>query len=112
MDKDYLTLKRASASRPSGEWDDDDYDVLADDAVVGRLMRARAAPVGWQGWGPPAIGHHEDPPPTPGYEPPREAAGAPFAKGGRRKYPRLAIGEAAGAFFRDAARQHHAGRAC
>jgi hypothetical protein len=25
-----LTLKRASASRPSGEWDDDDYDVLAD----------------------------------------------------------------------------------
>jgi hypothetical protein len=24
MDKDYLTLKRASASRPSGEWNDDD----------------------------------------------------------------------------------------
>jgi hypothetical protein len=29
MDKDYLTLKRPSAFRPSGEWNDDDYDVLA-----------------------------------------------------------------------------------
>ena len=33
MDKDYLILKRASASRPSGEWNDDD--VLADRAVNG-----------------------------------------------------------------------------
>ena len=31
MDKDYLTLRRASASRLSGEWGDDDYDALADD---------------------------------------------------------------------------------
>jgi hypothetical protein len=30
-----LLLKRASASRPSGEWNDDDYDVLADGEVVG-----------------------------------------------------------------------------
>jgi hypothetical protein len=29
MDKDYLLLKRASASRPSGQWNDDDFDVLA-----------------------------------------------------------------------------------
>jgi hypothetical protein len=29
---EYLILKRASASRPSGEWNDDDYDVLADGA--------------------------------------------------------------------------------
>ena len=35
MDKDYLVLKRASASRPSGEWNDDDFDVLADGVVVG-----------------------------------------------------------------------------
>jgi hypothetical protein len=28
VEKDYLTLKPASASRPSGEWNDDDYDVL------------------------------------------------------------------------------------
>jgi hypothetical protein len=41
-----LTLKRASASRPSGEWSDDDFDVLADGLVVGRIMNAAAAPVG------------------------------------------------------------------
>ena len=45
MDKDYLTLKRTSASRPSGEWGDDDYDVLAEGIVVGRIMQAAAAPV-------------------------------------------------------------------
>jgi hypothetical protein len=32
MDKDYLILKRASASRPSGEWSDDDFNVLAGSA--------------------------------------------------------------------------------
>jgi hypothetical protein len=37
-----LTLKRASASRPSGEWNDDDYDVLAEGDVVGRIFKARA----------------------------------------------------------------------
>jgi hypothetical protein len=31
-----LILKHASASRPSGEWNDDDFDVLAEGAVVGR----------------------------------------------------------------------------
>ena len=31
-----LILKRASANRPSGEWNDDDYDVLNDDKVVDR----------------------------------------------------------------------------
>jgi hypothetical protein len=46
MEKDYLVLKRASASRPSGEWNDDDYDVLADGVVVGRIMKAMAAPEG------------------------------------------------------------------
>src|SRR5262249_13645735 len=46
MDTDYLTLKRASASRPSGEWSDDDYDVLADGKVVGRIFKVQAAPVG------------------------------------------------------------------
>jgi hypothetical protein len=29
-----LILKRASASRSSGQWRDDDYDVLADGAVI------------------------------------------------------------------------------
>jgi hypothetical protein len=45
MEKDYLILKRASASRPSGKWNDDDYDVLADGAVVGRIFKVHAAPV-------------------------------------------------------------------
>jgi hypothetical protein len=38
-------LRRASASRPSGEWNDDDYDVLADGVVIGRIMKAAAVPV-------------------------------------------------------------------
>jgi hypothetical protein len=29
-----MIFKRASASRPSGEWNDGDYDVLADGVVV------------------------------------------------------------------------------
>jgi len=41
-----LILKRASASRPSGQWSEDDYDVIADDAVVARIMLAAAAQVG------------------------------------------------------------------
>ena len=40
MEKDYLILKRASVSRPSGQWDDEDYDVLADGEVVGRIFKA------------------------------------------------------------------------
>jgi hypothetical protein len=47
MEKDYLLLKRAVLNRPSGDWNDDDYDVLADGVVVGRIFKANAAPV-WQ----------------------------------------------------------------
>jgi hypothetical protein len=32
-----LILKRASASRPSGEWSEDDYDVLEDSVVLPAL---------------------------------------------------------------------------
>jgi len=35
-----LILKRASTSRPSSKWSDDDYDVLADGVVVGRIFYA------------------------------------------------------------------------
>jgi Rap1a immunity proteins len=42
MEKSGLILKRASASRSSGEWSDDDFDVLADGAVVGRAPGSRA----------------------------------------------------------------------
>jgi hypothetical protein len=45
MEKDYLILKRASASRTSGQWKEDDVDVLADGVVVGRIMKAAASPV-------------------------------------------------------------------
>jgi hypothetical protein len=38
-----LILKRASANRPSGEWDADDFDMVADGTVVGRIMKAVAA---------------------------------------------------------------------
>jgi len=41
-----LLLKRASASRSSGEWSESDYDVLADGVVIGGIMRAAAAPRG------------------------------------------------------------------
>ena len=85
MDKDYLVLKRASASRPSGEWSDDDYDILTDGIVVGRIMKAAAAPEGSPWLWTLAFGHHEDRTPTHGYEPTREAAMAAFAKSWRRE---------------------------
>jgi hypothetical protein len=80
-----LILKRASASRPSGEWNDDDYDVLADGVVVGRIMHAAAAPVGTPWMWTLIFGHHEDRTPTHGDESTREAAMAAFAKCWRRE---------------------------
>jgi hypothetical protein len=71
----HLILKRASASRSSGKWNDDDYDVLADGAVVGRIFKANAAPVGMPWMWTLAFGHHEDRSPTHGY------AAAPSATG-------------------------------
>jgi hypothetical protein len=62
-----LILKRASASRPSGEWSEDDYDVLADGVVVGRIMKAAASPVGSPWMWTLAFGQHEDRSPTHGY---------------------------------------------
>jgi hypothetical protein len=85
LDKDYLTLKRASASRPSGEWSEDDYDVLCEGEVVGRIMKAAAALVGTPWLWTLAYGHHEDRTPTHGYEPTREAAMAAFARSWRRE---------------------------
>jgi hypothetical protein len=34
-----LTLKRAKFSRPDGQWSDEDYDVIADGKVVGRILQ-------------------------------------------------------------------------
>jgi hypothetical protein len=80
-----LILKRASTSRPSGEWRGDDYDVLADGMVVGRIMKAAAAPVGTSWLWTLAFGHNEDRMPTHGYEPTREEVMAAFAKSWRRE---------------------------
>jgi hypothetical protein len=62
-----LVLKRASASRPSGEWNDDDFDVLADGEAVGRIFNANAAPVGSPWMWTLIFPHHEGRTPTHGY---------------------------------------------
>jgi hypothetical protein len=82
MEKDYLVLKRASASRPPGEWNDDDYDVLAEGVVIGSIRKAAAAPAGQPWRWTLAFGQHEDRTPMHGYSATREAAMAAFAKGG------------------------------
>jgi hypothetical protein len=38
-----LIFKRASASHPFGVWKDDDYDVLSDGVVVGRIFNSAAS---------------------------------------------------------------------
>ena len=64
----------AASSSPSSEWTDDDFDVLADGAVVGRIMKVHAAPEGSPWMWTLAFGHHEDRQPTYGYELTREAS--------------------------------------
>jgi hypothetical protein len=55
-----LILKRASESRPSGQWNDDDYDVIAGGLVVGRIFKANASPVGAPWMWTLAFEHQED----------------------------------------------------
>jgi hypothetical protein len=80
-----LIPKRASASRPSGQWNDADYDMLADGAVVGRIFKVHAAPVGMPWMWTRAFGQHEDCTPTHGYGATREDAMSAFAKSWRRE---------------------------
>ena len=70
-----LILKRAWPRARPARWNDDDFDVLADGAVVGRIMKTTAAPVGPWMWTL-AFGHHGDHTPTHGYAATREAANA------------------------------------
>jgi hypothetical protein len=56
-----LILKRASASRSSGQWSDDDYDVLENGKVVGRIFLSPAAPQDRQWMWTLAYDYHEDP---------------------------------------------------
>jgi hypothetical protein len=93
MDKDYLLLKRAATSRPSGHWNDDDFDVLANGEIVGRIYKAHAAPAGSPWMWTLAFWHHEDRTPTHGYAATREAAMAAFAKSWRREQACTAVGE-------------------
>jgi hypothetical protein len=80
MTSGQLILKRASALLPSGEWNDDHYDVLADGIVVGRIFKVHAAPVGspwmWTFRFDPARERQ----PAHGYCATRKAAMAAFAK--------------------------------
>jgi hypothetical protein len=80
-----LILKRANDSRPSGHWCEDDYDVLYEGEVVGRLMKVIAAPEDTPWMWTLAYGQHRDRSPTHGFEPTREAAMAAFAKSWRRQ---------------------------
>jgi hypothetical protein len=81
---DQLILKRAW--RSSGKWGDDDYDVLADGVVVGRIFKGKGhrrlkRPWMWRL----AYGHNEGRTPTHGYAATREAAMAALAKSWRRE---------------------------
>jgi len=74
--------KRGSASRPPGQWRDDDYDVLENGVVVARIFFLDAVGPLDRPW---ASGHNGDlRRAAHGYEPTREAAMAAFAlaKGG------------------------------
>ena len=105
-----LILKRANASRLSGEWGDDDYDVLCEGAVVGRITKAAAAPVGTPWLWTLAYGHHEDRSPIYGYAATREAAMAAFARarGGNRPTKKLAPELAPDGSAQGRIRQHDA----
>ena len=83
MEKDYLSLKRASASRQFSS--EDDYDVLADGMAVGRIFKASASPVGTPWMWTLLLEHHKDRAPTHGYAATREVAMAAFAKCWRRE---------------------------
>ena len=80
-----LILKSASKSRPSDEWNEDDYDVVADGLVVGRIMKAAAVPVGMSWMWTHGYGYHEDRTPIHGYAATREDAMTAFAKSWRRE---------------------------
>jgi hypothetical protein len=74
---------QSGTNRPSGEWNEDDFDVLANGAVVGRIFKANASPVRASWMWTLAFGHDEDRMPTHGYAETREAAMSAFAKSWR-----------------------------
>jgi hypothetical protein len=78
-----LILTRASVSRPSGQWREDDYDVLENGVVVGRIFCLDAVGASGRMW---ASGHNgEIKLAAHGYAETRKAAMAAFAKSWRRQ---------------------------
>jgi hypothetical protein len=61
------------------------FDVIADDARVGRILRSAGVPEDQRWMWTLVYGYHDDRTPTHGYEPTCEAAMAAFAKSGRRR---------------------------
>jgi hypothetical protein len=80
-----LTLQSAHAFRPSGEWRDDEYDVLADGKLVGRIFHSAASPVGRPWMWTVIFDRDKAISPTHGFEPTRDAAMETFAKIWRRR---------------------------
>jgi hypothetical protein len=70
--------------RPSGTWKDDDYDVLADAVVVGRIFLSAKSPVGTP-WMWTLLFGHQRTAPRRTTTTRREAAMAAFAKSWRRE---------------------------
>ena len=62
-------LTVAANATPPRDPNDDDFDVLCDGVVVGRIMKAAAVPVGMSWMWTLAFGYHEDRTATHGYEP-------------------------------------------
>jgi hypothetical protein len=77
-----LVLKRVPLGLDQSE---ENYDVLTDGAVVGRIFLNAAAFEGRQWVWTLGYGHHEGRTPTHGYEATRETAMAAFAKSWRRE---------------------------
>ena len=75
-----LVFNRAAASRSAEQWDRDDYEVLADGVVVGRIFVSLVAPKDAPWFWCLTHGHHRVRAPTHGTAATCEAAMAEFAK--------------------------------
>ena len=82
-DDQRLVLKRASASRSSGQWCDDDYDEMEEGVIVGRIFLSLIAPKATPWFWSLDHAHVSNRSPTHGYAETREAAMVAFAKSWR-----------------------------
>ena len=82
---DRLTPEDAVTGSALAAFLDDDFDVLCNGEVVGRIFQANAAPVREPWTGTFIFPHHEGRSPTHGYAATREAPMAAFAESWRRQ---------------------------